>query len=412
MPGTDVVQTIRRASVWYAASILLTGSVNFISIFFIKRQLGDGQYAFFNMVLNTILVAVLVGQGWIVNSTLRFGRRKSTDADGVEPQKLLCYGFYSSLVLLTPATVVLLVLQLPQLLLPVAVLLFSAAMQAVMVAITQAGLQPQRYFYAEGVRSAVLLAGMLAPGLPGIEAGYAYYLYCFAAAYVAAFIFLWLKLDKKAAKTSGNTLPGFKKLFYFGLPMSLWLGGMYFIVFSDRYFLLPHVPGEEIGNYAALADLLVKGMGFLLSPLVNAAYPLLAAAEAGPQANFRPVIRKLLRRQIMLVVAAAVGYILFYKLVFGWLRVPPGLADRLFWSGLLVLAGSACWQINTLLHKPMEMRLATGAMLLRMLPALALYTGINLLLVPAYGILATGAAFLATGLLYTALVWKHNRLHG
>ena len=404
---------LKRSAFMYAFSILFTGAVNFIAIPVLKQKTGSAEFAYLNLYMNLLLVVSYIGAGWLVQSCIRFFSSVSGQqgfgtvfkkmallsalATAVVAFITVCFfRHYAWMLIAFPATILFINLQ------------------SITVAWMQASIRPKVVAMAEVCRSLVFLSVILL-----IQNGRGYDVIVVAwfgwiASFVVSLLMMLLMIKKYPAEKKEDGAQAdagavFKKFFAFGFPLSFWLAGTFILFYADRFFLLKHQPAAMVGHYSALFDVLQKGIGFVLSPLVTAVYPLLARLfEEQNHSDVKKLSRKVLRWQALITAASITGYIIAWPLLKKILGINEA-EQTFFISGLLVLAGAATWQMNMVLHKPFELLHRTWFLLGMVAICVSLLLLTDWFIIPVYGFVGAASVFFASTILYTIIILIKRR---
>ena len=406
--------TLKRSTLLYAFTILCTGGVNFLAIPVLKHKIGAPEYAYLNLYMNLLLVSSFIGSGWLSQGCIRFFPVLSLQQNFAQ-----VFGKLSVLSAITTGLLsVLLILFFPHyrwmlFAFPLAVVLVNIQMAA--ISWMQATLQPHIYAGAEIGRALFYLvvilwlrpvANISMPALLWMG-----WILSYVLSFTCMIIFMRKNSSEIISTENAATTAGvFKKLFGFGFPMSLWLAASFSIFYADRFLLLWHLPASLVGNYSALFDVLQKGMGFLLAPVVTAVTPLLSRLyEAGAFSEYKKLVSKILKWQVIISLVSIAGFIIGWPLLQKMLHM-ENTGNIFFYAGLFVITGAALWQIVFILNKPFEMRHQTKMLVVTMAACLVFQLTADYFLVPAYGF--TGAAvtfFLAIALYAIFIIFRSKK---
>jgi O-antigen/teichoic acid export membrane protein len=210
---------------------------------------------------------------------------------------------------------------------------------------------------------------------------------------------------------SGRTRPdALAEWWHYGWPLSAWLSLAPLVLYTDRLALQLFATAGLVGSFAALSDLVVRGLAVLGGPLVTSG-SIWAMREynAGAEGHVLGEMRRLTALALVAAVVVAVAV---------WLVRGP-LSDALGLGAVpavcfpLLALGGGLWQAAMFAHKPLELARRTRTMLLLLLLAVAVEAGLCLVLVPGQG--AAGAATalvagVATYVVASALATGRRRL--
>lgn len=173
----------------------------------------------------------------------------------------------------------------------------------------------------------------------------------------------------------------------YGWPLSAWLTLAPALLYADRIILQLFASPETVGSFAAVSDVVVRGVAAAAAPLVTAGH--IRSMRWHNQGRREEVVRSVKRLRAGLLWAT-----LALVLVVTALNKP--LAEvigstALPWVCLpLIALGAGLWQVALFAHKPLEIGGRTGQMLAMLGAAVMVEVLTCLVLVPSYG--ATGAA--------------------
>jgi O-antigen/teichoic acid export membrane protein len=406
--------TLKQSAAWYATSILFAGLVNLLAIPILKQKLGAAEYVYLNLYMNLLLVISYIGAGWLSQSCIRFFSTLSTQQGfGMVFKKMAIYS-----ALATASIGLVLVLFFKHywwMLLAFPLTLFIINLQAIAIAWLQAILRPKVVAIAEFIRAVLFLSVLLFINKSSSTTAAFTVWAGWLLAYLASLLYLLASAVNNPQNSAtaqhhntANIKTIFKQFSAFGLPISLWLGVNFCLLFVDRFFLLKHQNPALVGHYSALFDVLQKSIGFVLSPLVTAIYPMLAQLQQQNNAmEINMLIKKALKWQLLLAGVALIAFIIGWPLLQKIIAIPASNTNY-FVSGILLIIGAAIWQINTLLHKPQELAGNTFFMLKTLVVVFLFLVVGNWLVVPTYGFVGSAAVFLAATSLYAIIIIIKN----
>jgi O-antigen/teichoic acid export membrane protein len=207
----------------------------------------------------------------------------------------------------------------------------------------------------------------------------------------------------KKNKETFTVVESVRQLLWFGWPISLWYGVSFSFPFAERTLIQRYLGAATAGQYAAVYDVIYRGCGFLLLPIVLAVHPrIMKAHSLGRADESRRLWGAGLTLQLIVscVVTAAV-------VVAGpWIIRLTGLRSTDTAMTLVYpLAAAGCvWQISLIAHKQLEARRQTRSMLAFLMVALVVNVVINMATLPRFGAVAAAYTLLLTGALYVVCV--------
>jgi O-antigen/teichoic acid export membrane protein len=187
----------------------------------------------------------------------------------------------------------------------------------------------------------------------------------------------------------------------FGWPLSLWLALSATAMYIDRYVLTLLYGADRAGAYAAAADLVVRGMGIAVVPVLLVLHPrFMRAWNTDDRARTIRAWKRMMWALTGAVTAACGIAIAAYVLWSEALLVAP--VPVLAFTALAFGAGG--WQIALLAHKPLEAGNRTGWMLGALLASFATTVALHLALAPAWAEVGVAVSFAAGPLVYIGLI--------
>lgn len=190
----------------------------------------------------------------------------------------------------------------------------------------------------------------------------------------------------------------------FGAPLAGWMLVSMLLSLSDRYLIEAMLGTAAVGSYAAVYDIVYKGVVFLFTPMLMAAHPMIMDAwNRGRKGEVRHLLRRTMTYAVAAGGAATVLVWLLAPVVLPVVLGEAATAESLRVAGP-VAAGAFLWQIAMLAHKPLEIQRRTGMMLGFVALALAVNVGINVALIPRFGLVVAGYATTVGALVYLVAV--------
>ena len=194
------------------------------------------------------------------------------------------------------------------------------------------------------------------------------------------------------------------KLFSYGLPMVGWLFGLSLLTYIDRLLLEVLANPSLVGIYSSNYGIVQSGLPLLLSPVINAAHPVIMNAwnNSGSD-NVVDLVSKYSRYYLLIGVPATI--------LTGILSKP--LSTILLGSGFhsgysiipVIAAAIFVWNFAMIGHKGLELKKDTEYMLLGIVLAVASNVVLNILLIPQYGALGASLATLFSSLSYAGFAY-------
>jgi O-antigen/teichoic acid export membrane protein len=257
------------------------------------------------------------------------------------------------------------------------------------------------YAVAETVRTAATLVFSVC--LVAVHAATAWGLVAANTAGMALALGVLMMRDRRVGRSAARAIPGpqmLRTFWRFGWPLSLWLAVSSSTMYLDRFVLSRAHGLQQAGDYAAAADLVVRGMGMVVAPAIMFLHPaFMRAWNTGSRAEALGVWRRMTGLLTIGAIGCSVAVFLAYLGFAKALLVNPPSATTF---GALVIGG-AVWQLALMVHKPLEANDGTRAMLGALLVSLLVTLGVDLLLAPNLAALGVALGFLLGALCYVGL---------
>lgn len=343
--------------------IIIPALISGSSIPILKRLLGASVYGQYALYFSGLIITNTLVSGWLSQGVLRFYAR-AADKE-LFARQIFATSCIAGAVIFFPAAVVVWQQSHNVIMgLVFGIALWLAVVQLPLQTIGQASFLSKAGIVAETIRTvswfglSVLFIKATLPALPSL-------LGSLALSYLLSNFYLYKKnkihLARLVSFKGMNQVLG--KLIRYGWPFSFWFICYYLIGYVDKVIMRQHYGGTVQGNYNALFDLLTKGFGLTLAPVVLAVGPVLTAAyESKDRQSVKALLKKLILLEMAVFLLAVIVYLLFgYKLILNLLHIP--VEKQFVQAGLLILCGTFVWQIAILLHKPMELKMQSVMLL-------------------------------------------------
>ncbi|SCF28226.1 Membrane protein involved in the export of O-antigen and teichoic acid [Micromonospora viridifaciens] len=396
--GSTAITT--KVLLGYGLAKVVPGVLTLASVSVWVHAVGPAEYARFSMIWAFALVSSALCVGWVSQSTIRSAGDPTQSLSRVPRTPLLATIALPAL----PVTAWVLITSTGVPTTRTAALLITAVLFCTMTgayslaaARVQREQRSTRFALAEAVRVAgglLLSLGMLhvVPGAPGILAGNI----------VGTGIGLAILFGPEASRifsTRPTSRDVLRTYWRYGWPMALWSAASLSLVYMDRYIIASLLGVASAGWYAAIADMVVRGMSMLGIPITVATYAaVMTEWNSGRFDRARAVLAsatRMLATAMLVCVAgaAALGPWAINRLVPG--QPPPR-------SLIIVLSlGAALWQFALMAHKKLEIAGRSRLMLGLMIAAVALTAGLDVLLVTVAGQTGAAIAFMLGAACYT-----------
>ena len=261
----------------YAVSKTVPGFAGLASVILFMRIIGAEQYGQYSFLLSQWYLIVAIGFGWLNQAQLRYYSKDNT-FDDYKAGQIRAFA-YSGLI----SVIVFSVLSIFQ---PRSIQLWGISIISIISiggfnyikTFFQAKLEPKKVIWLTLGQS--ILALSIPLGL--------YFLFqknSFSILMGVGISFLFMTiifgLKKKVMKhfitdVSKPTKTGkirVKKWFIYGGPLSIWFAAGLAFPFLDRFFINLYLPGETLGVYAGIQELLTRIFSITIFPLTLAIHP-------------------------------------------------------------------------------------------------------------------------------------------
>jgi O-antigen/teichoic acid export membrane protein len=388
-----------RVLAGYGVGKAVPGLVTFVSVPVWIATFGAANYGLFSMYWSLSLLATSLGTGWIRQAILRFAgespmryelapRRYRTALEmapvlGLGPLAVLAMGTLRERE------------QVGLFVLAAAVGLFLQGRYSVGQALLQRDGESGAYASAEILRTVGALIVSLALSSAGVVEPWSL-IVATTAGTASAMVLRRLQLLSRDSSPSGTASPKLLWRYWsFGWPMSIWLTMSACLVYADRFVLASFFNLDRAGYYAAAADMIVRGMGLVVAPIIMFMHPTFMRSWNTGGAE----IALVQWRRMMRGVSWGTGVVALASVLFYLLLQDALLDEPIPLNAFAVLAASAAlWQIALMAHKPLEAMNRTRLMMGTLVFCVALTLGLGMLLAPFLAELgvavasATGAA--------------------
>jgi O-antigen/teichoic acid export membrane protein len=420
------VEVIKKNAGWYLIRIIVTGVAAFAGVILTKRLLLPSDFLDFNLLANgvTLLNSILIA--WFGQSIIRFYHSyhyffRVQNIVFISTANFLLVGLpvffvWKWLIGIDSYTIFPLAFMMLNALYSALLLLFQAAHKAKIVAV------------AETIRSIVIIVGLFIPQFFDEKVGANYFwLVWIVSSFISTVCLFYLRKVFVESKAILNDNPKetaqesnamiMNKVVKFGLPLSAWVFISFLLINADKWYVYKAgVSVELAANYVAISDIMMRGTGFLFSPIVSSAYPVISGLfDKGKGADVRKIVLKVILWQTLLGIGAIVGFAVLFPVVFKLLGIQ---ADSFIfvYGGLVMIALNTLWHVSAMFQKVAELGIETIKLFWALCVAsLAVYLCYYLAIKPAslIGVIAVSSVgyliyFLYTYWLFATFKWKEK----
>jgi len=393
----------------YAVSKTVPGFAGLASVILFMRIIGAEQYGQYSFLLSQWYLIVAIGFGWLNQAQLRYYSKDNT-FDDYKAGQIRAFA-YSGLI----SVIVFSVLSILQ---PRSIQLWGISIISIISiggfnyikTFFQAKLEPKKVIWLTLGQS--ILALSIPLGL--------YFLFqknSFSILMGVGISFLLMTiifgLKKKVMKhfitdVSKPTKTGkirVKKWFFYGGPLSIWFAAGLAFPFLDRFFINLYLPGETLGVYAGIQELLTRIFSITIFPLTLALHPRIM--NLWNDSKIREAIQTI-RWGIGVILGLAIVLCiviwLFDTIIFNILTIAIPQINSQYKSLLLpLLSAGFLWQFSFLAHKMLELKEKTHIMVMFLLFSLLINIVGNSVFIPRMGVQATANTAFISALAYCLL---------
>ncbi|EKO3967573.1 capsule biosynthesis protein CapF, partial [Vibrio fluvialis] len=195
---------------------------------------------------------------------------------------------------------------------------------------------------------------------------------------------------------------GLKKYLKYGIPMSIWLVISTGYPTLERYILSSIYSGDDLSDYFAMNELLVRGAGIVFTPIMMYLHPLLMNSFDKSESIFNNILIK----SILLLCLSSIFIIAIYAMLSDSLvrLVLPNVNQKIIDYSFLILCIPALWQLCFMSHKRLEAQGKTSTLSLFIFISLLIFILLLIFLIPVFGIWAGVYSQMFSLMIYILLV--------
>jgi O-antigen/teichoic acid export membrane protein len=189
--------------------------------------------------------------------------------------------------------------------------------------------------------------------------------------------------------------------------MGIWQALAAATLYMDRFFITLFIGASAAGEYAALADILVRGFTILSYPIIIAGHPaIMRAWNMGSRFQAMDMSRLWTKRLALLTIVGVILGVLVCLSFGPWLLGAPIASAPTLWC---LAFGAGCWQLSLMTHKGLEMVGRPRLMLLCLSGLVAVTIPVNILFIPVWGTIVPAASFAFAAILYCSITFYLSR---
>ena len=405
-----------KETFFYAVSKTVPGFAGLASVILFMRIIGAEQYGQYSFLLSQWYLIVAIGFGWLNQAQLRYYSKDNT-FDDYKAGQIRAFA-YSGLI----SVIVFSVLSIFQ---PRSIQLWGISIISIISiggfnyikTFFQAKLEPKKVIWLTLGQS--ILALSIPLGL--------YFLFqknSFSILMGVGISFLLMTiifgLKKKVMKhfitdVSKPTKTGkirVKKWFIYGGPLSIWFAAGLAFPFLDRFYINLYLPGETLGVYAGIQELLTRIFSITIFPLTLAIHPRIM--NLWNDSKIREAIQTIrwgIGVMLGLAIVLCIVIWLFDTIIFNILTMAIPQINSQYKSLLLpLLSAGFLWQFSFLTHKMLELKEKTHIMVVFLLISLFINMVGNSMYIPRLGVQATANTAFVSALVYCILTGIYSMM--
>ena len=400
----------------YAVSKTVPGFAGLASVILFMRIIGAEQYGQYSFLLSQWYLIVAIGFGWLNQAQLRYYSKDNT-FDDYKAGQIRAFA-HSGLI----SVIVFSVLSIFQ---PRSIQLWGISIISIISiggfnyikTVFQAKLEPKKVIWL------TLGQSILALSIP-LGLFFLFQKNSFSILMGVGISFLLMTiifgLKKKVMKhfitdVSKPTKTGkirVKKWFIYGGPLSIWFAAGLAFPFLDRFFINLYLPGETLGVYAGIQELLTRIFSITIFPLTLAIHPRIM--NLWNDSKIREAIQTIrwgIGVMLGLAIVLCIVIWLFDTIIFNILTMAIPQINSQYKSLLLpLLSAGFLWQFSFLTHKMLELKEKTHIMVVFLLISLFINMVGNSMYIPHFGVQATANTAFVSALVYCILTGIYSMM--
>jgi len=402
-----------RDSLLYMIARGVPAAVGLLLAAALVRIIGTAEYGAYALAFaGTNLVSAFC-VGWLTQATWRFQPASGEAAEAFH--RVLNIGGLACSLACVLIVALLFTLSVPELqrwtaILAGGLLVFGLSTHAVFTASVQAAFRASEVAALEVGRAVISfplacwLASVVHPGYVGAIAGIglSYLSSGFAARILAARVSRQAR-DLSAVGAGGSSPLPWRVIVGYGWMMSVWLALSLSLPYLERMVLANRLDNQSLGVYSAIYDVIFRGCGFMMVPIVLALHPRILREGTSMDLAARV---ELWRKGILSQAGIAMIIVLSAWVLAPFVLQVIGIeASSTHVRLAILLAVSGClWQIALMAHKLLEVTLSTLAMIVVLAISIAACILVDVIVAPRFGLVAVAGSLAASGLLYCVVV--------
>lgn len=387
----NVGKILKRNTLWYSLNLILTSTSALLGIIISKRYLNPENFVNFNVVTGGIVLLNLFLVGWLSQSIIRFGH---TYKKLFEAKNLIIIGICIFISIGIPLFLIWKnFLNLKTNLIFSLFFMIMNSIYSLLIAKVQSQNNARYVTISEFIRNILILLPLtlLVTSKQNITIETLWIIWLISSA--GSLFFLLRKINDKQnkSKTSFPTLiskynkSDLKLIINFGAPISIWIFISFALVNADKWYLIKsELNSKIIADYIAISDIVIRGIGFIYSPFVSSAYPVISKMyDEGEEKMVKKIINKIIYIQVILTSISVIIYSLLYKVLFNILQIE--FTNHMYYVGMALIIIQSIWQMSAMFHKIHELKIQTHkAMIALAIATFITYSLLYLILKPTF----------------------------
>lgn len=202
------------------------------------------------------------------------------------------------------------------------------------------------------------------------------------------------------------------KVVEYGYGITLWLFLSHLLAAADRFVIMEYRGYADAGMYAALKDLLFKGITFASLPIYLSYQARITTAwNSRHRKDSWDSIKEALSFEMLIFILVFIVFMVSKEMLFRDVLQVPALENWLIYLPLLLAA--FLWQGALLMQRFLELTIRQWHLMTALAGVVILNLVLNLVFLPVYGMAASSLALLGSVTLYAAFVtilsWRTGR---
>ncbi|MFY8126994.1 MAG: lipopolysaccharide biosynthesis protein [Chitinophagaceae bacterium] len=396
---------------FYSVGIAISGILSFLFIPLVVQLYGKGLYATYTIVFNILSIVSMFCYAWVGQSYIRFYSKYGSEL--LQISKVLITKSLSLAVIIfiilgllaTDITIYQLLFFIPT--------FFIFGYYCFLLLVLQAHQKAKIVMLCEVLRTTlnILTAFAFIKVFPNQNALNLLAIALFISYIIPTVILFYKTKTTKVSYSLENKVAVTKQLLSFGIPIAFFLSGSIALSANDRILLAFFIDKETAGTYAAIYDLINKGVVAIFSPILMTFYPIISNHYNN---NEKQLAYKKLKKTILIEVVLIIFGFVSLTVVCSYLleiifnqQMPGNLQNVTY----LIFIGVCLWQLAMLVHKPLELKEQTKYMAIAVLIAFVFNLISNIIIFQFSNNLIYPAITTILGsLIYITFVKYYNRV--